>query len=284
MNLPQRIAAYDRKLSKTENLLVEAVLAHYPQSLLDSATALARTVGTSASTVVRLLAKLGYESYAQAQTEARAAVTARLASPAERADAVAADSLSARACLHQALLHDQHNLQATFAGLDPAQFESALRLLLQRKARLHVLGHRQAAPLAGYAALYLNLCRPGVRQLNTGGPQSLEDQLLWLGAHDVLLLFTFRRYSVTALKAAQAFRQAGGAVVLITDSAQAPAARWADAMLVAHCSSASPFDSYTAAMSLCNALLSALAQRSKQALGEAVARGEALWSDQWVRA
>ena len=145
MNLNQRIAGYGRKLSKTERLLVDEMLARYPQSLLESATALARAVGTSASTVVRLLAKLGYDSYAQAQTEARAEVTARLASPGERADAMGADGHGARACLHNALLHDQHNLQATFSTVDPAVFEAAVRALTQRKARVHVLGLRQAA-------------------------------------------------------------------------------------------------------------------------------------------
>ena len=251
------------------------MLARYPQSLLESATALARAVGTSASTVVRLLAKLGYDSYAQAQTEARAEVTARLASPGERADAMGADGHGARACLHNALLHDQHNLQATFSTVDPAVFEAAVRALTQRKARVHVLGLRQAAPLAGYAALYLNLCLPAVRPLATQGPLFLEDQLLWVDERDVLLAFTFRRYSVAAAKALRVFRERGAKVVLITDSASAPAARWADQVLVAQCSSASPFDSYTAPMALCNALLAAVAQRCRQPLGEALARGEA---------
>ena len=213
MNLNQRIAGYGRKLSKTERLLVDEMLARYPQSLLESATALARAVGTSASTVVRLLAKLGYGSYAQAQTEARAEVTARLASPGERADAMGADGHGARACLHNALLHDQHNLQATFSTVDPAVFEAAVRALTQRKARVHVLGLRQAAPLAGYAALYLNLCLPAVRPLATQGPLFLEDQLLWVDERDVLLAFTFRRYSVAAAKAAGVprARREGGA-------------------------------------------------------------------------
>lgn len=283
MNLNQRIAGYGRKLSKTERLLVNEMLARYPQSLLESATALARAVGTSASTVVRLLAKLGYDSYAQAQTEARAEVTARLASPGERADAMGADGHGARACLHNALLHDQHNLQATFSTVDPAVFEAAVRALTQRKARVHVLGLRQAAPLAGYAALYLNLCLPAVRPLATQGPLFLEDQLLWVDERDVLLAFTFRRYSVAAAKALRVFRERGAKVVLITDSASAPAARWADQVLVAQCSSASPFDSYTAPMALCNALLAAVAQRCRQPLGEALARGEALWDAQWIR-
>jgi DNA-binding MurR/RpiR family transcriptional regulator len=72
--------------------------------------------------------------------EARSEVTARLASPATRADAVIGDDASVRTCLANALLHDQHNLAATFAALDVAAFEGAVRLLTQRKARVHVLG------------------------------------------------------------------------------------------------------------------------------------------------
>ncbi|MCY1509875.1 SIS domain protein [compost metagenome] len=283
MNLNQRIAGYGRKLSKTERLLVEEMQARYPQGLLESATALAKKVGTSASTVVRLLAKLGYESYAQAQMEARAEVTARLASPGERADAVGSDNSSARACLNNALLHDQHNLKETFASIDVAAFESAVRLLTQRKARVHVLGLRQAAPLASHVALYLNMCLPAVTPMAAAGPLSLEDQLLWIDDADVLLAFTFRRYSVAAAGAVKYFRQRGGKVVLVTDSASAPAAASAHHVLVARSSSASPFDSYTAAFSVCNALLAAVAQRRKQALGDALERGEELWDAQWIR-
>ena len=106
MNLHQRIAAYDKKLTKTERLVVEDMQSRYPHGLLESATALARKVGTSASTVVRLLAKLGYDSYAQAQMQARAEVTAMLASPGERADAVSVDNPSAQACLQNlSLIH-----------------------------------------------------------------------------------------------------------------------------------------------------------------------------------
>ncbi|MGE6917711.1 MurR/RpiR family transcriptional regulator [Achromobacter kerstersii] len=283
MNLNQRIASYGKKLSKTECLLVEEMQARYPQSLLESATALAKRVGTSASTVVRLLAKLGYDSYPQAQMEARSEVTARLASPGERADAVGADNLSARACLHNALLHDQHNLQETFASIDVAAFEAAVRVLTQRKARVHVLGLRQAAPLASHAALYLNLCLPSVRHMGGASPMFLEDELLWVDNNDVLLAFTFRRYSIATANAVKVFRERGGKVLLVTDAASAPAAASAHHVLIARCSSASPFDSYTAAFSVCNALLAAVAQRRKKELGAALERGEDLWESKWIR-
>ncbi|MBB1225422.1 RpiR family transcriptional regulator, partial [Klebsiella pneumoniae] len=45
---------------------------------------------------------------------------------------------------------------------------------------------------------------------------------------------------------------------------------------------ASPFDSHVAALSICNALLAAVALRRKKELAATLARGEALWDSQWI--
>jgi DNA-binding MurR/RpiR family transcriptional regulator len=281
MNLNQRISGYGKKLTRSEQLLIEELQTRYPQGLLESATSLAKKVGTSASTVVRLLAKLGYPSYAEAQMEARSEVTARLQSPATRADAVIGDDTSARTCLANALLHDQHNLASTFASVDVAAFEAAVRLLTQRKARVHVLGQRHGAALADHLALHLNMCLPDVRPLAASGPLPLEDQLLWIDAQDVLLAVTFRRHSLAIARAAKYFREKGGHVIVITDGPSVPAAGAADHVMLVRTSSASPFDSYTAAFSLCNALVTAVVQRRKKELGAALERGDALWEQHW---
>ena len=281
MNLNQRISGYGRKLTKSEQRLIEELQTRYPQGLLESATSLAKKVGTSASTVVRLLAKLGYPSYAEAQLEARSEVTARLASPATRADAVIVDDASVRTCLANALLHDQHNLSSTFAAIDPVAFEAAVRLLVQRKARVHVLGHRHAAAIAGHLALHLNLCLPEVRPLAGTAALPLEDQLLWVGENDVLLAVTFRRHSLATARAAAYFRERGAKVIVITDSPSAAAAASADHLMLVRTSSASPFESYTAAFSLGNALVTAVVQRRRKELGAALERGDALWEQHW---
>ena len=103
----------------------------------------------------------------RAQTEARAEVTARLASPGERADAMGADGHGARACLHNALLHDQHNCRRP----SPRWIRRCSRprcALTQRKARVHVLGLRQPRRWPA-TRRYLNLCLPTVRPLATQG-------------------------------------------------------------------------------------------------------------------
>jgi DNA-binding MurR/RpiR family transcriptional regulator len=280
MNLHKRISGYGKKLTKSERLLIAELQAQHPQGLLETATSLARKVGTSASTVVRLLAKLGYESYAQAQMEARLEVTALLASPAKRADVIG-DDASIRTCLDNALLHDQHNLTATFAALDLAAFEGAVRLLTQRKVRVHVLGHRHGAQLANHLALHLNTCLPDVRSMTSASPLLLEDQLLWIDEHDVLLTPTFRRHSLAIVRAATYFREKGAKVIVMTDGPTAPAAASAHHLLLVRTSSASPFDSYTAALSVSNALITAVAQRRKKELGGALQRGDALWEQHW---
>ncbi|MGJ7543253.1 MurR/RpiR family transcriptional regulator [Variovorax sp. LT1R16] len=280
-NLHQRIAGYDRKLTKSERRLVAELQAQHPQGLLESASQLARKVNTSASTVVRLLAKLGYASYAEAQMEARSEVTALLASPGTRASAVIGDDTSIRSCLDNVLLHDQHNLAATFAALDVAAFEAAVRLLTQRKARVYVLGQRHGAPIASHMALHLNLCLPDVRLMSSTGPLFIEDEMLWIGEHDVLLAPTFRRHSLAITRAAKYFRDHGAKVVVITDVPTAPPVASADHVLLVRTSSASPFDSYTAALSVANALVMAVAQRRRKELGAALERGEALWVKHW---
>lgn len=281
MNMNYRLSGYGKKLTKSERRLIAELQAQHPQGLLESATSLAKKVGTSASTVVRLLAKLGYESYAQAQMEARLEVSALLASPSARADASLDGDISVRTCLNNALLHDQHNLAATFASLDVAAFEGAVRLLTQRKVRVHVLGQRQGAPLASHLALNLNLCLPDVRPMNSTSPLLLEDQVLWVDAHDVLLTTTFRRHALSIARTAKYFRDQGAKVIVITDVPTAPAAASADHLLLVRTSSASPFDSYTAALSVCNALITAVAQRRKKELGGALQRYDAVSEHHW---
>ena len=133
MNLNQRIAGYGRKLSKTERLLVDEMLARYPQSLLESATALA---GRWAPALDRgAPARQAGLRQLCAGADRGARGSHRPAGLAERADAMGADGHGARACLHNALLHDQHNLQATFSTVDPAVFEAAVRADATQGAR-----------------------------------------------------------------------------------------------------------------------------------------------------
>ena len=274
--LTERLARHHADLTGSERALAEALQRDYPHALLESATALAARNGTSASTVVRLFAKLGYASYAEAQREARAEVTALLQTAGQRAPVTIGAERSLQQCVDDALLHDQHNLAATRDGLNLAAFEAMATCLAQDKGRVHVLAQINSAPVGSWLALHLNMCRPGVQELGAGAMDT-TDQLLWVQPDDVLLVFSIRRYASGPAKVAQHFRDAGAQVLAITDSPAAPVATLAHHHLQVHTSNASPFDSYTAAFFLCNALVSAVAQLLHGAVPQVLARRDSLW-------
>ena len=277
--LPERLTRQGAGLTASEQALALALGRDYPHALLESATALATRTGTSPSTVVRLFAKLGYASNAEAQREARGEVTALLQTAAERAPATLGAQRSLRECVDDALLHDQHNIQATRGELDMAAFEAMARRLAQAGGgRVYVLAQINSAPVSAWLALHLNMCRPGVQELDAGAV-SPADQLLWVRPGDVLLAFSMSRYARGTVQVARRFRDAGGQVLAITDGPASPLVPLAHHWLQVRTSNASPFHSYTAAFFLCNALVSAVAQLRRKSVSEALARRDALWEE-----
>ena len=276
--LPQRLAQQGAELTASEQTLAQTLGSDYPHALLESATALAARTGTSASTVVRLFAKLGYASYAEAQREARGEVTALLQTAAQRAPVLLGAQRSLSECVDDALLHDQHNIQSTREGLDMAAFEAMARQLAQDEGRVFVLAQLNSSPVSAWLALHLNMCRPGVQQLDAGAIAP-ADQLLWVGPTDTLLAFSVSQYSRGTYEVAQRFSEAGARVLAITDSPTAPLATVAHHWLQVRTANASPFHSYTAAFYLCNALVSAVAQLRHKDVSEALARRDALWKE-----
>ncbi|TDF24082.1 MurR/RpiR family transcriptional regulator [Delftia tsuruhatensis] len=276
--LPQRLAQQGAELTASEQTLAQTLGSDYPHALLESATVLAARTGTSASTVVRLFAKLGYASYAEAQREARGEVTALLQTAAQRAPVLLGAQRSLSECVDDALLHDQHNIQSTREGLDMAAFEAMARQLAQDEGRVFVLAQLNSSPVSAWLALHLNMCRPGVQQLDAGAIAP-ADQLLWVGPTDTLLAFSVSQYSRGTYEVAQRFSEAGARVLAITDSPTAPLATVAHHWLQVRTANASPFHSYTAAFYLCNALVSAVAQLRHADVSEALARRDALWRE-----
>lgn len=278
MTLLDKMASSALKLTRGESALVDYLVSNYPQGVLESATAIAARTGISTSTVVRFFSKLGYPSFPEVQREIREEVSARLSSPASRANAVMSSGLPLKAALEGAFAHDRNNLTATYEQLDVRAFEATVKMLTRRGARVSVLASKNSAAVGLYLASHLNMCIPNVRLL-ADGPMILADELIWSGPDDVLLAVSVRRYSRSVFTAAQHVKARGGKVAVLTDSPLAPTAALADEYLMFHTANASPFDSYTAAVFLGNALVSAVAAHRGKDVRQALARGELLWSE-----
>lgn len=241
--------------SNTERHVAHQLLAEYPVAGLQSATDLARAVGVSTPTVLRLVSRLGFTSYLDFQRSLREELSAQLSSPlAKQAKKPAGrrkKPQSTQAGFAEAVMQ---NIQETFANLPGAEFEAVVRLLADPRLRLHLIGGRFTDALAQYLSVQLRILRPGVMHIQNQ-EANWRDQLIDMGKRDVLLVFDIRRYQPGLMRLAQAAAVRQVRVVLLTDQWLSPIMRVATHVLSARVAVPSVWDSSVALMALSEALL-----------------------------
>ncbi|MGH3402263.1 MAG: MurR/RpiR family transcriptional regulator, partial [Streptosporangiaceae bacterium] len=145
---------------------------------------------------------------------------------------------------------------ASVAGLDPAEFRRAVALLAEG-GQVLATGGWFSQLLAGYLTSVLRELRPGVRLV----PASASDRagaIADIARRDVVAAFDFRRYERDTLEIARAAKAVGARIVLFTDPWLSPVADIADAVLTAHVSGPSPFESLTPALAVVETLIGAV--------------------------
>lgn len=243
----------------TERRVAHRLLADYPMAGLQSATDLARIVGVSTPTVLRMVARLGFESYVDFQRRLRDELTAQLSSPLQKPGAEGRSSQSegagpAHLSMGEAV---SRNIEDTFANLSEQEVDQVVKLLGDRKNRIHMVGGRFTDALARYLSVQMRIIRPGVGHLQDQ-EANWQDQLLDMDHRDVLLIFDIRRYQLSLQRLAEAAAAKQVRVLLITDQWLSPIAKVAKHVLPARVVVPSVWDSNAALMAICEALLGAI--------------------------
>lgn len=248
----------------TERRVAHQLLADYPMAGLQSATDLARSVGVSTPTVLRLVGRLGFGAYADFQRRLRDELAAQLSSPLAKEPAGAAldgtDPDDRLGVFSQALLN---NLAETFVNLPRAELGEVAEALADRRLRIHLVGGRFTDALARYLAVQLRILRPGVNHLQDQEANWL-DQLLDMNERDLLLVFDIRRYQPSLLKLSRMAAHQKVRVVLLTDQWLSPIAQVARHVLPARVAVPSMWDSTVAMMGLVEFLLAEVSRSSRE--------------------
>src|SRR5688500_4553403 len=151
----------------TERRVAHRILADYPVAGLQSASDLARDVGVSAPSVLRMVSRMGFASYPDFQRVMREELTAQLSSPLSKSPAAARRQMGTTVAprLQKFVTVLEGNLHETFTHLPTAEFDQVVRLLADRGLRLHLIGGRFTDALARYLSAQLRIVRPGVNHL-----------------------------------------------------------------------------------------------------------------------
>lgn len=245
----------------TERRIAHRILADYPVAGLQSASDLARDVGVSAPSVLRMVARMGFASYPDFQRVMREELTAQLSSPLSKSPAATRRQTGTTVAprLQKFVTVLEGNLHETFTHLPTAEFDQVVRLLADRRLRLHLIGGRFTDALARYLSAQLRIIRPGVNHLEDQ-EDNWYDQVLDMGKRDVLLVFDIRRYQPSLLRLAEAAAKRQARLVLVTDQWLSPISRLAAHVLPARVAVPSVWDSSVALMAIVEALLAEATQ------------------------
>ena len=258
--IAERIEAVAADITPAEQKVARALTTSGMLAGFETVAALAERAGVSGPTVVRFIARLGYDSYTEFQKALLREMEARSTSPLSlyhRAEARPGTLLRESATAFSGAMAE------TFRRLSIADFELAVAALSEPRNRIFITGGRFTRLLAEMLHLHLFQIRANVSTL-LPGLQSRTDQLLDAGPRSVLVAFDFRRYEAETVNVVRRAKERGASIIVITDPWNSPAARYADAVLAAEVASPSPFDSMVPACALTEALIAELTVRAGQ--------------------
>lgn len=262
--------------SKGQRLLAKYITESYDKAAFMTASKLGKTVGVSESTVVRFAVELGYDGYPSMQKAMQEMVLNRLTS-VQRIE-VASDRIGNQDVVSMVLQSDADKLRQTAEILDRDEFRAAVQAISNAK-RIYVLGARSAAPLANFLGYYLNFIFNNVHIVTASGASEMFEKLIATDSNDVVIAFSFPRYSAATVKGAQYCRTTGATVIGVTDSRLSPLGQHCDHVLLAKSDMVSLVDSIVAPLSVVNALLVALASAREHTLTKTFDALERVWEE-----
>ena len=260
--------------SKGQRRIAAYINEAYDKAAFMTASKLGKTVGVSESTVVRFAVELGFDGYPEMQKAMQEMVLNRLTS-VQRIE-VANDRIGDQDVLSMVIHSDMEKLRQTDETLNREEFHGAVDAILKAR-RIYILGVRSVAPLANFLGHYLNYMFNNVHIVNGFSVGEMFENIVGIGSEDVVIAFSFPRYSASTTKGAQYCRTTGAKVIGITDSRESPLGSVSDLVLVAKSDMVSLVDSLVAPLSVINALIVALASRRQKELHNTFEALEQIW-------
>lgn len=212
----------------------------------------ARLVEVHESSIARFANALGLPGYPAIMELCRVWL-------AEQARLVRREEPAARSpggLLSATLDQERTNLARSYGGLDAAAWWRAVEMLADAP-RVHVIGLRDSAAVAGSLSLRLGWARGDVRRLG----YSLVDEVRQFVEGEVLVALSVRCYAAETVRVAEHARERGLRVIALTDNAASPLCASSEVTLFAETEAVGPHRSLTVCHSLAQALAAEVSLR-----------------------
>lgn len=248
MDLLTRIKNEYNDMSKSHKRIADYFLNNYDNVAFMTASQIASCLTISESTVVRFAKIVGYPGYPALQKALRDAIKNKLTT-VERF----ARYKGGKKDLRRVMAIDIENVRHIIDNFDSATMNAIIKEIIKAK-KVYVLGLRSSSVLANYLGFYLNFLIPNIHVISESA-RDVYDQIIHMGSDDVLITFSFPRYSKRTYHCVDYAKSQNVTILGITDGVESPLFSRAKHCLTVKYSMKTFVDSLTAPMSLVNALI-----------------------------
>ena len=274
IDLESRIKNNYKKFSEGQKLIAEYLLNHSDKATFLTAANLGKIVGVSESTVVRFANFLDYEGYPALQKNLQNRIRNKLNTVSRLKKSIKTAS-SGESILYEVFRNDTNNIQRTMNNISQESFSKLVEEMLNANS-IYIVGLRTATSLAYFMGYTLHLILKNVTTI-TFGASDLFERLININEKDLLIGITFPRYTLQTVEIMEYAKKKGAKTAAITDSVLSPLAQLADVSVFANSCLNSFIDSFTAPLSLINALVTAVGVRRRKENLESLSELEEIW-------
>jgi len=279
LKIDQIVSGRTPELTPTQRKVLDFILKQPEHAVFLTATDLAQNLNVSDTSIVRLAQTLGYAGYPDLKRRLREYVQPKITT-VDRLGETVRRVESVGDVLSDVLSKDLNNLKITMEETDPEIFtrfveemDEARRIFIIALRSTHCLGMFMTSALRFLGRVVIPL---------TPGTGEMWDQLRDLGQDDVLIGFAFPRYTKVTVEVMDYARDQDVRVLAVTDGELSPLNRSAHYSLTVPYGIESYIESFTAALSLVNALVTALAFTSRADNMQTLREMENVWEREGV--
>lgn len=254
MNILEQISKSSSNLTKKQKIVAQYILKNWQNIPYQSSIEIAKNLEISQSSVIRTTKTLGFNSFLELQNALRVIIHRQL-SFVDRLEQTETMNPNIETTLMKIRQLQETNIRQTINDSKPNHIRQTIEYIVNAR-KIYIVGMRSAASLVYYLGFNLNMMLKGIKQITND--YSLLEDIRSLDKNDLLIAISFPRYTRLTETAVYLAKEHQCPVISITDCLASPIAKPADVVLMAASKSLYFNQSLSAAMTLCDILLTQL--------------------------
>lgn len=271
----ERISANQNEMSKAQKKIAAFLIEHSETAPFLTASKLAEKAGVGEATIIRFAVFLGYKGYPELQRHLQEALQRKWTS-AERFEKTTAAEANSTGVWKEVLYDDIRNIKETMRHIDSESFNEIINALTSAE-RIYIIAYRSAQSLGVFLEFYLDLVLQNTELIQQS--DGVSEHLLDITERDLVIGMGFSRYTKRTVDVMKYVRSKGAKTLVITDHAMSPLAPLGDYHMYAAAEINSFIDSFTAPLSVINALITGVTRSEQTKVKKRLEELEGLWDN-----